>query len=145
MKGRVDERHFHPFFAASGESLRVIGADERHEPEGEEEQDLGSDDETAVLAEPMYNFSLTIDDRPNAQADQNDQSQQQSPDIVLRQSQSGEQPEDESPDEQAEGASQCLAAVRQRGEEMICQREGDPAEEGDEDVPGEEREHLILD
>ena len=74
--------------------------------------------------------------RKRGESHENEEREEQSAKIIAENAQRGEYPEEPAPEEQADGAGQGVAAIRERGEEAEDQREGQPAEEGGGEVPG---------
>ena len=160
MQDGVDESHFHYLFTPGGFNIRTAGTDKGPDGESQEEENFGGDDKTKVGLQPGDDGRWTMDGGfsivhgltsmvrrpvcPGIQRQQDEQRQQQSAEIILQHSQRGQYPEDVPPEQQAQCACQGVAAVGQGREKPVGQREGQQAEQGNDQVPGEEVEHKQL-
>ena len=89
----------------------------------------------------MDDGRLSVHPARNTQDNEQCQRQQQPAAVILDDPQRNHQPEDVAPHQHPEGARQAETPVSQGREKTVGQREGQPAEERNKQIPGEELEH----
>ncbi len=141
----IDECQFHCLFSARRFDVRIGRPNECPGSKHQEKEQFHGDHDPGVGLDPGQDgISAVCQGFPEyegAQAENKQEGEKQSAVIVLDNAQGGQDPENISPEQETERTRQAESPISQGREEPPCQRKGDPAEEGDEQVPGKEVDH----